>query len=242
MQQEMYSQQGWVPIWAAGHKDKQPLYLCASTGTSLAGEKKVRHRSKLVGGNIVKVRYELEQPDMHATYRKFAPAVDQYNKLALQPGTLTDLWQTKNTWHRLWAATLSFIETNAQQAYHQGNTLGVQMTKGQWYSALAQACINNPFAPVQPRVVGPTSGHTQLQRSKQGLCWMCNKKTNWKCTCLRAFCGNTTRACRSGEGVLGVAVKEPPRNCWVQHLLRVAAADALHTGQAGTRRGPKPKG
>jgi len=72
----------------------------------------------------VKSRYELDQPEMHATYRRYAPAVDQYNKLALQPGTLTDLWQTKNTWHRLWAATLSFVETNAQLAYHQGNTLG----------------------------------------------------------------------------------------------------------------------
>jgi len=38
------------PIFAGGHMDKQPLFLCASTGTSLLGEQKVRYRSKLVGG------------------------------------------------------------------------------------------------------------------------------------------------------------------------------------------------
>jgi len=39
------------PIFAGGHMDKQPLFLCASTGTSLLGEQKVRCRSKLVRGS-----------------------------------------------------------------------------------------------------------------------------------------------------------------------------------------------
>ena len=179
---------------------------------------------------------------MHATYRKYAPAVDQYNKLALQPGTLTDMWQTRNTWHRLWAATLSFVETNAQLAYQQGNTQGIQLTKGEWFCALAKVCINNPFAPAQPRVVGPAGGHTQLLRSKQGLCWICRKKTNWKCSCGRAFCGNSTRTRKTGLSTLGIqTARDTPRTCWVQHLSAVSAADPQHTGLAKGRRGPKPK-
>ncbi|NBX97284.1 hypothetical protein EBQ81_00260, partial [bacterium] len=74
-EKDIWLAQGPVPMWAGGHQDKQPLLLCATTGTSLPGEKKVRYRSRLENGNIVKVRYELEQPDMHATYRKYAPAV-----------------------------------------------------------------------------------------------------------------------------------------------------------------------
>ena len=241
-EKDIWLAQGPVPMWAGGHQDKQPLLLCATTGTSLPGEKKVRYRSRLENGNIVKVRYELEQPDMHATYRKYAPAVDQYNKLALQPGTLTDMWQTRNTWHRLWAATLSFVETNAQLAYQQGNTQGIQLTKGEWFCALAKVCINNPFAPAQPRVVGPAGGHTQLLRSKQGLCWICRKKTNWKCSCGRAFCGNSTRTRKTGLSTLGIqTARDTPRTCWVQHLSAVSAADPQHTGLAKGRRGPKPK-
>ena len=60
----------------------------------------------------MRVTYKLEQPDMHATHRKYAPAVDQFNKLALQLGIVTDISHTKNVWSRLWAATLAFIESN----------------------------------------------------------------------------------------------------------------------------------
>jgi len=159
---------GVLPVWAGGHMDKQPLMLCASTGTSLPGPKKVRYRSKLHAGSIVRTRYELEQPSMHATYRAYAPAVDQFNKLALQPGTLTDIWQTKDTFVRMWAATLSFIESNAQLAYHQGNTQGLHMTKGQWYKALAHSCIQNPFSLVVSRGVGLAPGHACMPKVQAG--------------------------------------------------------------------------
>jgi hypothetical protein len=159
---------GVLPVWAGGHMDKQPLMLCASTGTSLPGPKKVRYRSKLHAGSIVRTRYELEQPSMHATYRAYAPAVDQFNKLALQPGTLTDIWQTKDTFVRMWAATLSFIESNAQLAYHQGNTQGLHLTKGQWYKALAHSCIQNPFSLVVSRGVGLAPGHACMPKVQAG--------------------------------------------------------------------------
>ena len=63
-------------VFAAGHMDKQPLLLCASTGTSLRGESEVRYRSRIVNGEYDRKKYTLEQPQVHATYRKYAPAVD----------------------------------------------------------------------------------------------------------------------------------------------------------------------
>jgi len=62
-----------------------------STGTSLPGEQKVRHRHKLVSGEVVKTTYTLDQPDMHSQYRKYFNAVDRFDKAALQPGTLSDV-------------------------------------------------------------------------------------------------------------------------------------------------------
>lgn len=231
-----------LPVWAGGHMDKQPLMLCATTGTSLPGETKIRYRSKLVEGNVDKVRYELEQPAMHATYRKYAPAVDQFNKLSMQPGTLTDVWETMCEWHRLFAATLAMTESNAQRAYE--TTTGAHLTKQQWFNALAQACKHNPFALARPRTVAPSQGHTALVKAKQGVCWFkdCKKKTNWKCTCHRAFCGNTTRANKRPAGEMGAApVKEPPRRCWSRHLSMVQAGHPDHVGAPTVRSGPRPE-
>ena len=227
------------PVFAGGHMDKAPLLLCATTGTSLPGEKKVRYRSKLVHGNLVKSKYELEQPNMHALYRKYFNAVDRFNKASMQPGTLPDVWQTKSAWHRLFAATVSWMETNAFLAYNQSREQNDKLTKGQWYAALSDACVNNPFAPVLPRaVVEFMVGHSGLAQSKQGLCWICKHKTNWKCSCGRAICSNVTRAKR----VNGALEARPvARDCLLAHLSQVQQGVIAHTGTAVMRRGPAPK-
>lgn len=112
----------WCPIFAAGHMDKQPLMVCASTGTRLPGEEEVRYGSKFVNGELQKAQYTLPQPDMHATYHKFNGAVDLFNRVSFSPGTIPDVWKTKSCNRRLFAATLSWIETNAQLAYNQYTT------------------------------------------------------------------------------------------------------------------------
>ena len=179
--------------------DKQPLMLCASTGTSLPGEQKVRYRHKLVRGELVKTTYTLDQPDMHAQYRKYFNAVDKFNKAALQPGTLSDVWRTKKAHRRLFAATWAWVETNAQLAYNKYNP-ATKLTKREWYLALSDACLNNPFCPPRPRLQPVSSVHTALQKSSQGRCCLCTRKTGWKCGCGRPFCGNVTRAKQRGGG------------------------------------------
>ena len=109
------------PVFVGGHFDKQPLFLCASIGRSLPGEQKVGHRSKLLRGELVKVQCTLEQPQMHALYRKHFNAVDLFNKASLHLRTLTDVWKTKKAQKRLFAATWSWIERNAMLACHRHN-------------------------------------------------------------------------------------------------------------------------
>ncbi|NBX97432.1 hypothetical protein EBQ81_01010, partial [bacterium] len=145
-------------VYAGGHMDKQPLIVCFSTGTTLPGEKKVRHRSKLQQGEVVKAQYTLEQPQVHALYRKYFNAVDLFNKASGQPGTLPDVWKTKKAYRRLFAATVAWIETNAMLAFNK-NRASSKLTKQQWFMRLSEACINNPFAPPRPGAADIFQGH-----------------------------------------------------------------------------------
>jgi len=139
------------PIYAAGHKDKQPLVLCASCGTSLQGAES-QAQDQAGAGELRKSRYTLDQPQMHAMYRGKFNVVDLFNKASGQPGTLQDTWRTKKVHKRLFAASISWIETNASLAFAKYNPT-VTLTKREWYETLSEACLNNPFAPCRPRTM-----------------------------------------------------------------------------------------
>ena len=146
----------------------------------------------------MKVQYTLEQPQMHALYRRYFNAVDLFNKAALQPGTLTDVWKTKKAHRRLFAATWAWIDTNAMLAYLRCNP-DKKMTKREWYMALVDTCINNQFAPCRPRGVPEVPrGHESIAQGSQTQCWVCTRRTQWKCACGRPVCGPSTRAKERG--------------------------------------------
>jgi len=104
---------------------------------------------------------------MHSVYRANSGAVDLFNRKATQPGTLPDVWQTPNCFHRLLAATLAFCETNAHQAYNARNVMGKYLSQRDWYLALAEALINNPFRVVSPERGLVVSGHAMDPRGGQ---------------------------------------------------------------------------
>jgi len=94
-------------------------------------------------GELRKSRYTLDQPQMHAMYRGKFNVVDLFNKASGQPGTLRDTWRTKKVHKRLFAASISWIETNASLAFAKYNPT-VTLTKREWYETLSEACLNNP--------------------------------------------------------------------------------------------------
>ena len=170
---------------------------------------------------------------MHALYRKHFNACDQFNKAALQPGTLTDVWHTRSGWHRLFAATVSFIETNAFLAFNACNRSRVKMTKAQWYRGLSEALINNPWSGPVARGLGPSFdsvGHSMGPRTnKQARCDLCSNKTYFKCSCGRALCALTRK--KAGT---------PQRDCYGEHLKGVFEADASQLGTRPVKRGRRP--
>lgn len=221
-------------IFAGAHMDKQPLLLCASTGTSLPDDRKVRNRAVFRDGEIQRDTYYLDQPEMHATYRQNFNTVDKFNRHSGQPGTLPDTWQTTDCRKRLFATSWSWIDTNAQVAWnfdHPGETL----SNADWYLHLSEACAANPFRAVVPQAVSELAGHDGPFKSTCRACWVCGWKTLWKCGCERPVCRSQTRAGKDG-------VQPLPRLCFKEHLALVAQGDANHIGSPQARRGRAPQG
>ena len=175
---------------------------------------------------------------MHALYRKHFNAVDLFNKASLQPGTVTDVWKTKKAHMRLFAATWAWIETNGMMAYHRHNP-DWKMTKREWYLALVDAYINNPFSSIRPRGVPEVpNGHKSVTQGSKAQCWVCEHKTQWKCSCGRPVCGASTKAKeRGGEK----AAQEEPRTCRWDQWQAVRAGAPYHCLPYVARRGPGPK-
>jgi len=53
-------------------------------------------------------------------------------------------WKTKKAHKRLFASSWAMIETNAQLAFTKTNPTK-KMTKHEWFLALSESCIHNPF-------------------------------------------------------------------------------------------------
>ena len=65
------------------HQDTLIIILVHTTGTSLEGPERTRQCHKFKDGNVVQRKWTLQQPHVHALYRKDFSAVIFFNKLAL---------------------------------------------------------------------------------------------------------------------------------------------------------------
>jgi len=74
-----------------------------------------------------------------------------------------------------------------------------------------------------------------ITQGRGGTCWVCGKKSQWKCACGRAVCGPSTRARVRG------GVKPPARLCWKGHMDAVNAGVEAHTLPYLFRKGRRPK-
>ena len=200
-----------VPFYAVGHFDKAPLHLIATCGSSKQGPDAARKRSLLSEGTMVRERYVLEQPEVAALYRKFFPAVDQFNRSAVGPGSVVDVWNTKSQMNRFFAATLGFAETNAYRSFKlfACNVPNKEkMTRHQWKTALSMSLIHNPWRTSnQPERPIHVSGHRAMKHvTCRGTlnCSRCRKETRWQCVCGVVLCPPSTG-----------------RTCFVDHVLQV---------------------
>jgi len=185
-------------LFAAGHCDKKPLSLIATTGTSLAGPSKIRTRSKLKLGKVWRKEFVLEQPDMHATYLRLFNAVDQYNRLATGPSCIMDVWRTKDVWDRIFAVTLSFMVVNAYLAYIKHGPLGKRdMTRQEWRWALSQLLLQDSQDELRLPEAPGIEQHMYMksQCPQRRACFMCGRLQMYVCACGMPCCTPFERPC-----------------------------------------------
>jgi hypothetical protein len=219
-------------VFAGGHMDKAPMVLVASCSTSLYGGMKVRHRSKLVDGQMQRVRYQLEQPVMHSLYRSNFNAVDVMNRLSQGPGCMSKAWATYVARHRLFAASLSACVTNAYQAWlHVHALTTAEYPQNRFKLDLAQSLFQmmrelragrssrgrseerneTEGAPAASSPSQTFHGHIPMKSEKRLLCDVCkDAQTSLRCQqCGVHFCNPATgRQCmveHMAQGVAGIA-------------------------------------
>ena len=83
------------------------MVLCHTTGTALEGPTRLRQYRKFKGGKIVRRKWTLRQPDVHAKYRAYFSAVDVFNKLALGPVSVATCYKTRDWRRRFFCATVA---------------------------------------------------------------------------------------------------------------------------------------
>jgi hypothetical protein len=123
-------------------------------------------------------------------------------------------WQTKQAVHRIFAATLSWVETNAFLCFNMYNPAGIQVSKRDWHRMLSDALLANPWIPAAPALapVGEVVGaHGVMTSGTQARCVICKKKTRYKCSCLVALCSSRTgRSCVAQHVAAATAGVLPP--------------------------------
>jgi hypothetical protein len=63
-----------------------------------------------------RVTFQMDQPHLFEMYRSNFNSVDLVDRMALGNSSIIKAWQTKNAFHRLFATTLAFTESNAFHA------------------------------------------------------------------------------------------------------------------------------
>lgn len=108
-------------VYGSVHMDTQPMVLVHTTGLSTPGQARIRKWAKYKKGFIIKRKYVLNQPHVHAIYRAGFSAVDIFNKMSLGPNSIQKAYKTKQWTHRMFLAFLSFAVTNAYLCHKHRN-------------------------------------------------------------------------------------------------------------------------
>jgi hypothetical protein len=109
-----------VQLLAAGDKDKKPMFLISTSGTTLMGEMQTRRRKTIYANGDYEIHnFELAQYHVHAHYRGRFNKIDKHNQA--RQGThccIEDSNRTHTWWVRDFMAIFATGVVNAQYAWN----------------------------------------------------------------------------------------------------------------------------
>ena len=187
----------WTML-AAADRDKQPMTLLGTAGTSMEAPPLVRKFKVIRSDGTFAIRTAtLEQMDIHAKYRSKFNVVDMNNAKRQGGDSFEDSWKTHTWWVRDFQMLLGMSEVNAYLLMRYfGEDPSMRMAD--FRSRLTFQLLHHPVlmlergvgigtrgmfakSPHVPKLNLAPSG--KCGKPAKGRCRHCGKQTCWHCTC-----------------------------------------------------------
>ena len=188
----------WSVVGVAD-RDKQPMTLIATAGTTTMGEPMVRHYPIMRADGSTEVReYIFEHWHIHALYRNNFNALDMHNAKRQGGTSFEDTWKTHRWWLRDFQMLFGMSEVNAYLAWKRFKPDMGSCSPNMFRRRLAHQMLHHPItmlergerASLRAKVTilehylveTPMMSSGQRRRERRA-CRFCGKKTQWTCVC-----------------------------------------------------------
>ena len=215
-----------MEVLAAIDKDKQPMSLIGTAGTTNMGTTLVRHFTVRHSNGEWQARTAtLEQWHIHELYRANFNAIDKHNSKRQGATSFEDTWKTHSWWVRDYQVLFGMSEVNAfllwnkfKPSYAMSMThfrlqLCHQMMTNQWIQKEREAS-SRTVIPCEEE----EDDHTvhELLHCDRGHCRMCGVVTRWRCACTPQSV--TTGGKKRSDGSAMFLCPATKRRCLIMHI------------------------
>ena len=184
-------------IIAAADRDKQPMALIGTAGTTAMGEELHRRFTVIRADGTFHVRNaSLAQWDVHATYRRHFNAIDKHNSKRQGGMSFEDSWKTHKWWLREFQMLFGMTEVNAYLLWRRFKPDQGECNFDYFRRRLAYQLLHNPLRSLELGDIRhlralefsqhmPMMNQVKKKDGKpiKGVCRFCKKRTIWSCSC-----------------------------------------------------------
>ena len=218
--------QQWEAL-AALDKDKQPMSLIGTAGTTNMGKTLVRNFTvRHSNGDWQTRTAHLEQWHIHEIYRSNFNVIDKHNGKRQGFASFEETWKTHSWWVRDFQVLFGISEVNAYLLWVKFKPGQEQVSLSNFRMQLCHQMLNNKWiiaernATCTSRSVQPEQDCNvvhQLINCDRGHCRMCGLITRWRCECLPQS-PPAPGAKRRKDGSAMYLCPASKRRCLIQHI------------------------
>jgi hypothetical protein len=183
-----------MEVLAAIDKDKQPMSLIGTAGSTSTGKTLTRNFTvrKATGEYFVRQAI-LEQWHIHEIYRACFNAIDKHNSKRQGTRSFEDTWKTFTWWVRDFQVLFGMSEVNAYLLWRMFKPGQADCSMSTYRMILCHQMMNNPWlrreqeeAAAAHGAASSAAGQHTMRKAPHGIagrCRFCPKKTTQFCTC-----------------------------------------------------------
>jgi hypothetical protein len=193
-------------VLAAIDKDKQPMSLIGTAGTTRMGKELLRHFTVKRSNGEWDVRSaSLKQWQIHELYRSCFNAVDVHNSKRQGGSCFEDTWKTHKWWVRDYQVLFGISEVNAYLLWRRFKPGQEKCSFTTFRMALCGQLLRNKWLETDGPV--DTSGidgdgverHNLVRRDEKRACRVCGRRTRFRCECVEDEVDEHVEATKGGK-------------------------------------------